>query len=317
MTKLTVPRSVRKTPVFNRYVIVWTTMGLFAAGYLSIATLAPDWLDDLTPAGIAIDPSTNHGQRANARLAAELNGVRDSIAQIQLDMSRIKTEISASAERDRSYAAQMSAVERRLDDIRPGQSVATSDPLATTPAETQSQANMQLNADPQAVTVPPTVVDRSPVVGTGAPTQPKVINADTSGGAPLVTGSVGSTSTPVATPRAAASATPPQKVATAGDTAISFGPAIVKPAPKPIGLQISKGASVDSLRLSWSLLAERHGDVLAALEPRYTVGGDAAEPSYDLVAGPVKTRADALKACKALTAKGVPCQVTAYGGNAL
>lgn len=284
MAKSLVPRAVRKTPIFTPYVIVWTMMGVFSIGYLSVAALAPDWLDDLTPASLSADASTNQGQRANARLAAELSGVRDSIAQIQLDLSRIKTEVTASAERERGYAAQLAAVERRVDaggQVQAAASAETRNP-STADATGAGSSEKSKTSAPTAST---------------PPAQPTVINADTADASRLVTGSV---TTP-----------------SANDKPISFGPAIVKPAAKPVGLQISKGASVDSLRLSWSLLSERHGDVLKNLEPRFTAGGDAGAPSFDLVAGPLKSKAEATRACKALAAKNVPCQVTDYTGDAL
>lgn len=284
MAKLLVPRAVRKTPIFTPYVIAWTMMGMFSIGYLSIAALAPDWLDDLTPASLSIDPSTNQGQRANARLAAELSGVRDSIAQIQLDLSRIKTEVTASAERERGYASQLAAVERRIDAGGQVQAAATPDMSGPATADATGTGSSEKSKTSAATAATP-------------PAQPTVINGDKLDASRLVTGSV--TTTP------------------ANDKPISFGPAIVKPAAKPVGLQISKGASVDSLRLSWSLLSERHGDVLKNLEPRFTAGGDAGAPSFDLVAGPLKSKAEAMRACKALAAKNVACQVTDYTGDAL
>jgi hypothetical protein len=98
---------------------------------------------------------------------------------------------------------------------------------------------------------------------------------------------------------------------------ISFGPAVVKPAPKPVGVKISTGASLDSLRLSWSMLAEKHGDTLKSMEARYVTSGDAQNPTYDLVAGPLKSKSEANKVCKSLAAKGVPCSVGPFGGEAL
>jgi hypothetical protein len=65
------------------------------------------------------------------------------------------------------------------------------------------------------------------------------------------------------------------------------------------------------------LLSEKHGDTLSRLEPRYTSAGDALNPTYDLVAGPIKSKTEATKVCKALTAKGVPCTVGTFTGDAL
>jgi hypothetical protein len=108
--------------------------------------------------------------------------------------------------------------------------------------------------------------------------------------------------------------------------AITFGPAIVTPAATPppaaaggqqVGVQIATGPSVDSLRLSWTLLNERHGDAFRALEPRYTTSKSGAEQTYDLVVGPVASVDEARKLCQELAMKATPCTVSRFTGDAL
>ncbi len=86
---------------------------------------------------------------------------------------------------------------------------------------------------------------------------------------------------------------------------------------KPIGIYIGSGPSVDSLRLSWSLLADRNAESLRNLEPRYTTGIDSNGLNYGLVAGPLSSAADAQKVCKDLAAKAVTCRVGDFAGEAL
>ncbi|HPG89828.1 MAG TPA: SPOR domain-containing protein, partial [Hyphomicrobium sp.] len=139
----------------------------------------------------------------------------------------------------------------------------------------------------------------------------KVINADTaSAGAALETGSV---SGQVAQMKTAKPAVPDKAIADEQ----AFDTAIVKPAKQPIGVKVSTGASVDSLRLIWSLLNERHGDALEKLEPRYTTAGDAMNPTFDLVAGPIPTKADAQKICQTLTGRGLSCSIRDFSGRQL
>jgi hypothetical protein len=64
-------------------------------------------------------------------------------------------------------------------------------------------------------------------------------------------------------------------------------------------------------------LADRHSEALKNLEPRFIARGDEAAPTFDLIAGPIKSRADALKVCKALASKNVPCKVGDFLGEAL
>ncbi len=97
-------------------------------------------------------------------------------------------------------------------------------------------------------------------------------------------------------------------------------PAVAAPAAaKPFAVQLASGGSVESLRLSWSVLSEQHGDALGALQPRYNRSASTAEagPIFDLVAGPFKTAADARKACKTLASRGTDCKISNFGGNGL
>jgi hypothetical protein len=91
---------------------------------------------------------------------------------------------------------------------------------------------------------------------------------------------------------------------------------VVTRSAKPIGIRLTAGPSVDALRLSWSLMAERYGSDLSGLQPRYVMGNTPAAP-YALVAGPFTSDQDAQRVCGSLIAKGIPCSVDTYVGNAL
>ena len=138
----------------------------------------------------------------------------------------------------------------------------------------------------------------------------KVINANPTAGAALETGSVNGQATQL-------KPTKPQATTDKGNQVAAFDTAITKTTPGPVGIKISTGASVDTLRLSWGLLSEKHRDALDNLEPRYTEGGDASNPTYDLVAGPLPSRADAVRVCKTLTQRGVACTVGGFTGEVL
>jgi hypothetical protein len=109
-----------------------------------------------------------------------------------------------------------------------------------------------------------------------------------------------------------------------GGGVIAFGPPTVTPAALPpsgptklIGVQIATGPSVDSLRLNWALLADRHGETLRAFQPRYVSGPPGAEPSYDLVVGPLASVEEATRLCNELALKATPCSLSRYTGDAL
>ena len=80
---------------------------------------------------------------------------------------------------------------------------------------------------------------------------------------------------------------------------------------------LATGPSVDSLRLNWSILTDRHGDSVKNLQPRYIVSGKADQRVYSLLAGPVASTAQAKSLCQAMAQKGVACEVSAFRGNAL
>jgi hypothetical protein len=118
----------------------------------------------------------------------------------------------------------------------------------------------------------------------------------------------------------AAAPAPAKTTAARIATAAIPQPAVSTPAAAPVtgdasaGVLLARGPSLDALRLSWSLLNERHKGTLKAMEPRVVE----VEPgSYQLVAGPVANPAEALKVCSALKARGVSCQATDFRGNAL
>ena len=308
------PVPFRRRPLFTPYVVMWTLGGIFAASYMIVAVASPDLLEDLTPTSAVIaDPQSNQGQRASARLAAEINALRDSISQVQLDLAKVKTDVASHGAREKQLSAQLVALEQKL-------TTAEQHAIETTAPRTPGTSPQQEAAAPRLETPPELRVDApgltlsppSPsepddmqsVVG---PAQPKLINADASAKPAIETANVKSAAKAEAKP----AADPKAPAQTA------FTTAIIRPAPKPVGVLLSSGASVDSLRLSWSLLADRHADTLKNMEARYLTSGDAANPNFDLVAGPIKSKAEAQKVCKTLAARNIPCKIGDFAGDAL
>jgi hypothetical protein len=312
MTPADAPQKFRKTPMFTAYEVVWSALGALALGVLMVLALAPDWLDDLRPASSTADPQSNQGQRAAARLAADVNALKQSVAQVQLDLAQVKTEVTtkvASLETRLGFAPATTAphLEATAAPAPAAQPLTAARPQIeslrgyATPNETTASAT-------PAPAAAETEAAAEPAPPPASAHAPKVINADAT---------VISTGLTTGTVSDAGSVPANAPTATAASNAISFGPAVVKHAPKPVGIKLASGASVDSLRLSWSLLADKHSDALKSLEARYVTGGDAQNPNFDLVAGPIKSKAQANKVCKDLAAKGVPCTVGAFGGDAL
>ena len=93
--------------------------------------------------------------------------------------------------------------------------------------------------------------------------------------------------------------------------------AAAKPAQPPaVGILLATGPSLDSLRLSWNILNDRHADAVRTLQARYVVSGKDKERTYGLVAGPLQTVADAKAVCKMMVDRGEQCEVSQFRGNA-
>lgn len=114
-------------------------------------------------------------------------------------------------------------------------------------------------------------------------------------------------------PEAPAAAKPAPPIETGS---IEQKKAAAPPKPAPVGVLLATGPSLDALRLSWTILNDRHSTTVKSLQPRYVVSGKADERTYGLVAGPLETVAAAKAVCKTMTDNGMPCEVSQYRGNA-
>lgn len=106
---------------------------------------------------------------------------------------------------------------------------------------------------------------------------------------------------------------------------IDFGPAVVteakaQPDESPaLAVLLATGSSVESLRLTWNLLQERHAAALLDLSPRYIVENNPSAPerSFVLLAGPVASATAVARVCGALVSEGMKCRTRPFGGNSL
>ncbi len=182
------PVPFRRRPLFTPYVVMWTLGGIFAAIYMVVAMASPDLLEDLTPSSSVIaDPQSNQGQRASARLAAEINALRDSISQVQLDLAKVKTDVASHGARERDLTAQLVALEKKLASNEQ-HAIETTEPGAGLVAAPQREADAgqiemqhELRVDAPGLTLtPPSPSQPDDMQSVVAPAQPKLINADAS-----------------------------------------------------------------------------------------------------------------------------------------
>lgn len=123
----------------------------------------------------------------------------------------------------------------------------------------------------------------------------------------------------VAAPTASATAptvspSPAPKIEISLDTSVPPPPA----PPKPVhAIQLATAPNLDALRLNWTLLSERHRQLLGALQTRYRQTPGRPNAPYQLIAGPVRSTGEAARICKELATSGVTCRATSFSGEAL
>lgn len=361
----------RAARFFTMSVAVWALLAGLATAYLAVVVLKPGaiaaYLPSLAPAG---SPEDNEGQRANVLASKEALELRDSVSQIQMDVAKIKTEMSEKGDRDKALETRLSV----LEDAKRG--VATTATPATAPAagnaakapvtNAAADAGVSLTtpvtAIAPAVAAPATAVVKAAAKKAAAAAAAKVApaaaaaipglapaNAAAAIAPPLTNPEAvvnpgngvklinqplsASSAASKAAPAAPAPVAPVAPAAAPANAAEAVAPSLetgsvqnlgangltapAAPAAKPVGVYIGSGPSVDSLRLSWGLISERNADSLRNLQPRYTTGIDSNGLNYGLVAGPLKSAADAQKLCKDLAAKAVACRVGDFTGEAL
>lgn len=285
----------------TRYLAIWAVMACLAAVYLAAVSLRPAFLDGILPVANA-----GAGETA-LQNAAEIVHLRDGVSQLQTDVDKIQTESSQQATATRSLSERVTALEQRSASAEP-QSDAAAEPQRTSAAHPDAGSDHMdfpsgFPTSPRTAEAPPA---KAPAAKQqAAAKQPKVLNS------PIETGSVADEQ---AAPAAAA---PPQaqpKAKPAADKVAAFSEPKVK---KAVGIKLATGASVDNLRMSWGILSERHGAELKPLQPRYFNTVDGNGITYELVAGPFKSTAEAKKVCDSLKAQAIDCSLSNFGGNSL
>jgi hypothetical protein len=332
-----------------RGTVAWGILALMALSYLTLAAVRPDMIAAYFP--MSAKPGSaepNQGQRATTAETEDLGKIRDTLSQLQSDIGQLKSDVAETSSQNKELSARLAALAEQSSKV----ASATATGAAATASETTVAA-----APPAPSQLPPPELRLAPAPVNGPiaskPVEPPALTisateaiAAAAAAAPKATAPVAAapvlkaaekaadvklinaplapaaaSAAASAAPAASAKALETGSVKAADATApasAAAAPAAVKPPAKPVGLQIASAPSLDALRLSWSLLSETHADSLKNLEPRYSTGVDANGLTYNLMAGPVKSAADAKKMCKALTAKAIACKVVGeFGGEAL
>jgi len=306
--------SVAKSAVAHRsipgpYLAMWLIAATGALTYLGVLSARPDALHaSSTPKSL---PASRDLESAAAQLKSENADLRKTLAAAEQSLVTAKADAAVRQERESALAARIAALEERT--TRPVAAEAAPAPLAAlaatvaaaappapapklaAPSRAAEQRAARLAAATQPASAAPQAISEAVAAPPGAP-RPSVINA-------------------AAIP-AAAAPTAPIATGSIPPAPVNFGPAIVRPAAGPAAINLGAGPSLDALRLSWSLLNDRHGTVLKNLQPKYAAPtGDG--QAYQLIAGPVASALEAQRVCEQLKARRVPCSVASFAGEGL
>lgn len=279
------------------YLAVWLGLGLISAGYLGGVV----W------------------QRLGA-IDLALAPVTETLERLAIEIAEIRQTTAALDARGRQTATRVETVESRLDGFaQTAANLPQAAGLAPTTTQTQGQRptnRAALEATSEPVTthrvVGIEVVQRpmAPTKQIATVTQPA---APAPSPAPVVNSRMTTKVVPATTSQASAQH---QSDAYSPQTnTINTGSVNAAAPSRPTGLLVASGPSLDSIRLSWSVLSQNHGNVLGALEPRILPAGDGS--AFQLIAGPFASDADAQKACASLKARGVGCRPAEYAGAPL
>lgn len=282
------PEARRRT--FTPYVMTWSVLAALSLVYLGVLAAQPAAVADYLGPGSRI-AEAEEGAIADAM--AEVRNLRDTVDLFRNELIEMRAQVTNQTDVTSDLITRVSS----LEGPPAGERVAEANAI-----DGQDEQAAGNGGNRHAAAVPGPVRKNARVGAT------KEIAAKEKKG--VETGSV----------------TAPAAGAKRDD--ITFGPPVVKQAaaepqgPPPgtrnmIGVEIAAGPSVDSLRLSWTLLSERHADSFRALEPRYAATGEGANQSYSLIVGPMPTVDEARRLCEDLSLKATPCRVSQFTGEAL
>lgn len=286
------------------YLLTW---GLLAAGGLTyLASLAwqPQFLSpSQRPQVTQPDPSI---QAANKALA-ELGTVRRVVTELQKDVGSLKDTIGHREAEEKAAQARLAALEERVTTMAvpvaqptPAPAPQTAKQRAIERAKAAAERHQTTGEPPHAPTRIISVIE--------APKAPLAAKAE----APKVE-MIQAELPQVAVPKEA------PKIETgslAAPPTITFGEPEVTPARQSFAVQLAAGPSLDALRLSWSMLVDRHGGALRSLQPRFVPPRAEGGP-YRLLAGPLPSKVDADKVCTSMGASRQSCFSTIYVGQPL
>lgn len=287
------------------YLMSWVAVAAFGLGYIGVAATRPDLLGAILPLAEPAQDQANASRQGND-LAEEMSRLRRWVHELQHELAATKSTLQEQVAHSSSIVQRLTAAEEKLGALRE-----VRDPVIKTVPVPRGQTKAQAPTPPApAAAEPARVAEAAPAEQTPANTAGvRVLNGASS---PIATGSVPDTS--ASAQRQVAAAAPPPTPAFSAPKVVTPAPPPAPPTPR--GIEIGNAESLDALRARWGELSGRNPDALGALAPRYRLAGDGRASPFTLLAGPFDNTTDATRACNSLKARGIPCRVSGYGGNA-
>jgi hypothetical protein len=288
-----------RSRALSPYVVGWSVAAAMALVYLGLLMTKPtvvagylsaesEMSDSSADPADPVETAVNHA-------VSEVRTLRNTIDLFRNELIELRAQVSSQTDAARDLASRVAAIE-----------TAPAQTAALTPKEKAALAKAEKAKAAEPAEVAAAAADQKKAKDDKKAAAAKANKPD------LETGSV-------AAPAAGAITFGPPTVTTT--TAVPGPQSANETAPegasRPVGVRIATGPSVDSLRLSWTLLNERHGQAISSLQPRVATDVSGPEQTFDLIAGPVANIDEARKLCQELALKATPCQVARYTGDAL
>ncbi len=302
----TTARPKAKRGAFTAYVALWLVLAGLALGYLVLLSMHPSMLAGLAGAkGSEEDSEHALTQQSIADLSSEIQTLQASLGEMRREIGDVRSEIGARVERENELNLRLAALE--------SSAAAAAEALAAQQAAAKG-------GDGAAATKVGTKDAKKEAAKTAADAKkaaPKGTAAAAAQAAAAPASAKPAPTTPPAAPPGPAAGTTLETGSLDGGGVSPFGPPVVTPAKRPIGLSLGSAPSVDSLRLNWSVLADQNADALQSLRPHYVTGVSGSDLTYELIAGPVSSAAEAKRICGELIQRGNSCRVGELAGSAL
>lgn len=270
------------------YVIGWSALATLSLLYLGALATQPALVAGYLGAGETTAaaeqaPQPGASEAAVKEVAGEVQNLRNTIDLFRSELIELRAQVSSQTDAARDLTGRIASLESN-----PAVQRVAKEQAAKEAAKEKALAEAKAKEDKKLAAAEKKAAEKKKALETGSVAAPAA--GEITFGPPTVTTTI---------------AVPP------GDAAAAAA------AGRQIGVQIAKGPSVDSLRLSWTLLNERHGTAINSYAPRVSTDVSGPNQTYDLVIGPLASTDEARKLCHELAMKATPCQVTRYTGDAL